>query len=239
MTDLLPGQDRMEAGALARLLSNALLFAGLMSFKGLSYRQLFHDSASSVKATLALTLVPVLALVPTLLQVGGWVDELLQRVLPMSAAEAQAFADMGRPSPGAFVLVCVLAPVLEEMLFRGVILRSFLKRYTPGVAIVHSAAIFGLAHLNVYQFAAGLIGGVALGWIYERTRSLWPCIALHAAYNVSVTLLAQSGIGSEADAPASTSFAWVALLSGGFGVAWLVKCLGWPGGTPAWGRTKQ
>ena len=81
------------------------------------------------------------------------------------------------------VTVCILAPVLEEMLFRGIILRSFLRQYRRSYAIVGSAALFGLAHLNIYQFAAGLVLGIVSGWLYERARSLWPCILLHAAYN--------------------------------------------------------
>lgn len=87
------------------------------------------------------------------------------------------------------VATCLLAPILEEMLFRGIILRSFLQQYSRWASIVGSAAIFGLAHLNVYQFVVGLVMGTALGWLYERSRSLWPCIILHAAYNSLASLL--------------------------------------------------
>src|SRR5256885_10235848 len=45
---------------------------------------------------------------------------------------------------------------------------------------------------NVYQFFGAMLLGLTLGWLYERTRALWPCIALHMSYNVAVTWLAQA-----------------------------------------------
>jgi membrane protease YdiL (CAAX protease family) len=132
---------------------------------------------------------------------------------------------MASVSPAALVMTCLMAPVLEEMLFRGIILRSFLKRYPPGVAIVHSAAVFGLAHLNVYQFFGAMLLGGFTGWLYERTRSLWPGIALHVGYNVAVTWLAQ------ADSSVDVSFGMVvaALLTSALAVTWLRRFLGVPG----------
>jgi membrane protease YdiL (CAAX protease family) len=73
------------------------------------------------------------------------------------------------------------------MLFRGVILRGFLRRYSRTFAILWSAALFGIAHLNLYQFMTAFAIGVVGGWLYERCRSLWPCILLHATYNSFVT----------------------------------------------------
>lgn len=89
------------------------------------------------------------------------------------------------------ISACVLAPVLEEMLFRGLILRGLLTRYPPSVAIIHSAALFGLAHLNIYQFTVGFSTGLLLGLAWQRTRSLWPCMLLHAGFNAGVVWMAQ------------------------------------------------
>jgi len=77
--------------------------------------------------------------------------------------------------------------VLEEMLFRGVILRGFLQHYPPGLAIAGSAIVFGLAHMNLYQFVVAFVIGGLSGWLYARTRSLLPSIVLHACYNGSLT----------------------------------------------------
>lgn len=217
-----PGLAEMEQAALGRLLANAVLFSALMSFKRLGYRELFHRPGASVLATVVFTVPAVLALVPALLVLGDWLQSLLIWLLPMSAWEQHAFEQMASLTPGALVLVCVLAPVLEEMLFRGVILRSFLRRYPRGVAITHSAGLFGLAHWNVYQFVGAMGFGLLAGWLYERTRSLWPCIALHAAYNTAVVLLAQ---GADPNAGFSPAGVMAALTSALLAAWWLRRCL--------------
>ncbi|HET9446709.1 MAG TPA: CPBP family intramembrane glutamic endopeptidase, partial [Steroidobacteraceae bacterium] len=74
-----------------------------------------------------------------------------------------------------------------EMLFRGVMLRAFLRQYSRTFAILWSATLFGVAHLNLYQMVTALAIGIVAGWLYERCRSLWPCILLHAAYNGFIT----------------------------------------------------
>jgi uncharacterized protein len=218
------GLGNDESAALARLMAHAALFSGLVAFTGLSYRALFHAGRASHGAVLGLTLLPVLALVPGLVVLEttllGWVEALV----PLSAWEQQAFESMSADTAGAIVMTCLLAPVLEEMLFRGVILRAFLQRYPRGVAIVHSAAIFGLAHMNLYQFIGGLTMGLIAGWLYERTRSLWPCITLHAAYNGSLTWLSlNTSAGTKPEA--SVGAAMLALAGALLASWWLKRCL--------------
>lgn len=218
------GLGRDEQAALARLVANAALFSGVVAFTGIGYRTLFHAGRASAGAVLGLTLLPVLALVPGLVVLEttlvGWVESLV----PMSAWEIEAFTAMAADTPGAILMACVLAPVLEEMLFRGVILRAFLERYPRGIAIVHSAGIFGLAHMNLYQFVAALTLGLITGWLYERTRSLWPCIALHAGYNSSLTWLAlQSSPGAGGEGAAGS--AGLALGAALMAALWLRRCL--------------
>ena len=164
---------RPKRRRLARWWRMPLCFSGLVAFVRLSYRQLFHDSPARVGATLGLTLLPGLAMVPGLVVIEGWISQWLTTLVPLSAWEARAFTEMSQPVPGMLLMVCVLAPVLEEMLFRGVILRAFLQRYSRGAAIAHSAGVFGLAHMNLYQFVAAFTLGLLAGWLYERTRSLW------------------------------------------------------------------
>jgi membrane protease YdiL (CAAX protease family) len=109
--------------------------------------------------------------------------------------------------------VCVVAPVVEEMLFRGVVLRSFLQQYDRRQAIWGSALLFAVAHLNIYQFVVALGMGLVLGWLYERSRSLIPCIALHAAYNTGTGVLAQAmGEGRDAAVASLPISVWAAAL---------------------------
>ena len=81
------------------------------------------------------------------------------------------------------VLAVVIAPLTEEFLFRGVILRGLLGRWKPGVAIMVSAVLFGLMHFNVAQQPIALMTGLVLGWLYVRTRSLGLCMLGHAIIN--------------------------------------------------------
>ncbi len=211
--------------ALVILLGNAVIFVALMQAKGTSYRDLLHPSRSSMGST-ALLIVPLVALlIPALLLICGGATDLLEQLLPLSRWEEQAFDRMLSGSLPAIVATCMLAPVLEEMLFRGIILRSFLLQYPRWAAIWSSALVFGFAHLNVYQFVVATLIGVLAGWLYERTRSLIPCIALHALYNSAAT--ASSAIARTGDAAFGTDAGeWVlALAVAAVGLAMLVRLL--------------
>ncbi|EPY2276712.1 CPBP family intramembrane glutamic endopeptidase [Clostridium sporogenes] len=77
----------------------------------------------------------------------------------------------------------IIAPIFEEILMRGIILEGFLNKYKPATAIIASALIFGLIHLNIPQFINATIAGLFLGIIYYKTRSLVLCIATHMLNN--------------------------------------------------------
>jgi len=88
-----------------------------------------------------------------------------------------------RPAGTLFLLVFV-APITEELLFRGLILRGLQIRHGDTRAVMLSAGLFALFHVNPWQMTgAFLIGGI-LGWWRVRTGSLVPCLLGHASYNV-------------------------------------------------------
>jgi len=80
----------------------------------------------------------------------------------------------------------VLAPIFEEIIFRGTILRGFLSNYSPKKAIIYSALIFGLFHLKPEQVWGAIIIGLFFGWIYYKTKSIGITIILHFIANFSV-----------------------------------------------------
>lgn len=202
------GLTDMQMGVLAAVLGNGCVFAVVMHFQKLTYRSLLHQSPTSAGATLMLVVPPVLLLVPALLLTLTSTLNLMMRIVPPSAWEEAMFSRMADGSIAAVLAVCVVAPLLEEMLFRGIVLRGFLQRYPRWQAIFMSALLFGAAHMNIYQFLVGLVMGTVLGWLYERTRSLIPCIALHAAYNITTLLLAEW-----LDAASPSRVLWLALLA--------------------------
>ncbi len=182
------------------LLGYGIVFSASLIYKNMSYRALFHSSPVSVAATLGVLTLPVLLVIPGIMMTVWTIDAVLQWAFPLSHWHQAMFERMMSNGVASVIAVCVLAPFLEEMLFRGVILRSFLCQYRPLTAILVSAAIFAAAHMNIYQFPVAFGVGVLSGWLYACTRSLWPCILLHAAYNSTVTWLYFSSDSIQIDA---------------------------------------
>jgi len=80
----------------------------------------------------------------------------------------------------------LLQPVAEEMLFRGIVLGSLLKGETkPWLAIGISTFIFSIIHLNFTQMISAAIFGMIMGWLFFKTRSLWPSIIIHSTNNLA------------------------------------------------------
>jgi uncharacterized protein len=89
---------------------------------------------------------------------------------------------------GAFMKVAVIAPVVEESIFRGVIMSGFMRNYPKSLAIFFSALLFALFHLNPWQFPATFVLGLLLGWLMVRTHNIFVCIAGHSINNLLVLL---------------------------------------------------
>lgn len=195
-----------QLNALTMLLANGALLAFVIHHRDTTYRDLLHPSRSSARSALLLLVPPVLLLVPAIVLLDEVLGAALEAAFPLSRWEEQAFEGMTQGNLGAVVATCVLAPVLEEMLFRGVLLRAFLVQQPRWAAIAYSALFFGVAHFNIYQVALAFWLGLLLGWLFERSRSLIPCIALHAAVNTWVVVY--SGLGAEhARGPEHTALA--------------------------------
>lgn len=93
----------------------------------------------------------------------------------------------------AVVVVCV-APIVEELIFRGVLLSGLMRYMSAGRAIAISAVIFGCMHLPDFGYAwypipALVILGALLAWIRLRSHSLWPAITMHATNNLVAVIL--------------------------------------------------
>ncbi|MBO4486030.1 MAG: CPBP family intramembrane metalloprotease [Prevotella sp.] len=89
-------------------------------------------------------------------------------------------------TPAGYVAIGLLAPLAEEMVFRGAILRVLLKvfdRRWHWLPIVISAVLFGAVHGNMAQFLHATLLGLLLGWMYYRTDSIVPGVVLHWVNN--------------------------------------------------------
>ena len=101
----------------------------------------------------------------------------------------KAFVDS--PLWDMIVSTCILAPLFEEFLCRGMMLRGMLTRMKPWKAIAWSAFLFALMHLNPWQSIPAFLIGLFLGWVYWRTHSLWATIFLHCLNNSLSTILSR------------------------------------------------
>lgn len=87
------------------------------------------------------------------------------------------------------VAVVVLAPIAEEAFFRGVAFNAWLRERGVRFAYIASAALFAAIHASLVSLLPIFALGLALAWVYRRTRSLLAPIAMHATVNgISVTL---------------------------------------------------
>ena len=127
-------------------------------------------------------------------QLGGVAIDLAGRRVGLTAHWTEWFdRDLAWGPPlvvGLTVLdTVVLTPVFEEIVFRGLVFATLRRRFgVPGAALL-SAGIFAIAHgYGVLGFATVFWSGLLWAWAYERTGSLLPSIASHAADNLMASL---------------------------------------------------
>jgi membrane protease YdiL (CAAX protease family) len=115
-------------------------------------------------------------------------DHTLRRRLENQAKDVTRAAHGGFQVAILFVFLVIGAPVVEELFFRGLLLRSLHRRYGAPAAVIGSALVFGLAHYELLQLPALILFGVVLAVLAERTGRLGPGIAAHAAFNAATVL---------------------------------------------------
>lgn len=116
----------------------------------------------------------------------GEINTAMDKVLPPPAWFWELFnkifeSDYG--VYGAILKVAIMAPIIEELIFRGVIMHGLMRNYSKFTAVFASALLFALFHLNPWQFPATFILGILLGILMLRTRNIYLCIMGHAFNN--------------------------------------------------------
>jgi hypothetical protein len=89
----------------------------------------------------------------------------------------------------ALLTTGLLVPVVEELLFRGVLLNWLRARLALWPAIALSSLLFGAVHLDAIGLVYTVPAGVLFAWLYVRSNSLYVAIAAHVAANVTVVVL--------------------------------------------------
>lgn len=124
----------------------------------------------------------------------GWLEELMG-----SMTGGRIWVD--------FLCVSIMAPLFEEWLCRGVILRGLLHKMKPVWAIVISAAFFAVIHMNPWQAIPAFMLGCLFGWVYYRTGSLKLTMLMHFTNNTMALVASHIPAWEEAEN-------WVDILGG-------------------------
>lgn len=106
---------------------------------------------------------------------------------------ARRLADRADDATGVVLLVLVTvvcAPIIEELFFRGLLMRSIENRFGPRWGLVLSSLAFGAVHFQLVQLPGLALAGLVFGFLAQRSGRLGPAIWAHAAFNgVAVAVL--------------------------------------------------
>ena len=137
----------------------------------------YNFSLSSLKIT-ALISISTIAI-----QIG--IATPIINLLPMPQYMQKMFLEFDTyKGPFSFIAIVIAAPVFEELIFRGIILDGLLQKYRPIESIVLSSILFGIVHLNPWQFIGAFTLGMFSGWIYYKTKNLSLSILIHSVNNL-------------------------------------------------------
>jgi uncharacterized protein len=105
-----------------------------------------------------------------------------------SVSYTDSFLEEGYSFIWPIVVICVEPAIFEELAFRGAIQSSLRQVLSPWEAILVSAMMFGILHLSLPSMPHLVTIGVVLGWLREKTGSLYPGMVMHFCHNLLVVL---------------------------------------------------
>lgn len=166
----------------------AMLYASAVSQRNMGFEPEYPLDNNNFGGRSGLSM----ALIASVMAISAaFVIEPVSMLLPeMSEATKMAMEQMLKgPVWIVLISVSVFAPFFEEWLCRGIILRGLLKKMKPGWAIVISALVFGLIHMNLWQAIPAFIIGAVLGYVYYKTGSLKLTMLMHCVNNTLSVIL--------------------------------------------------
>ena len=168
----------------------AMLYASAVSNRNMGFEPEYPLDNSNFGGRSGLSMALIVSVMAL---AAAFVIEPVSMLLPeMSEATKLAMEQMLKGPVWIVLLsVSVFAPFFEEWLCRGIILRGLLKKMKPGWAIVISALVFGLIHMNLWQAIPAFIIGTILGYVYYKTGSLKLTMLMHCVNNTISVILSR------------------------------------------------
>lgn len=182
LAGIVPGNERSYYVALC--LAAGLFFTGV----------LYHSFAEKVewKKNISGRGVAEALLIGLVLFVGlnFILSPLLGRIFHASDANYnQNVVKMFETPVATFIQVVVVAPLLEELIYRGFLLKRQLRYQKTMTAVLFTAGFFGLLHMNLVQGISAFAAGILLCMFYVKRESIFLCILAHSFYNGITFLL--------------------------------------------------
>ena len=220
LSRLTVSMDMITITSLAMVASTLVMSWHLVHF---GYVNLSEDKYKEIK-------LPVLGVSTIFIFAAMYVLNLAIEQAGIPNTMEDTFIDMSR-NPFGVLSIALLAPILEELLFRGAIQGRLQEAgLHPWHAILISSFIFGVVHMNPAQIPFAFLLGAMFGWLYYRTRSLLPGIIGHVLNNsiaaVNMILYGDATIEDQIENPL-TMWIWavVAIAIGCAAALWLDKNL--------------
>ncbi len=163
----------------------AILIGGLLALAWKKTDFCFHEIWKTEKTMTPGSFWKILVLflgVQGMLQIWVVLVEMVLNMLGLTALDAIESASGGGDTVSMFLYICLGAPIAEEILFRGLLLRS-LKPYGKGFAIFTTAFLFGIFHGNLIQTPFAFLVGVILGYVAVEYSIGWAMV-LHMINNL-------------------------------------------------------
>jgi len=178
-----------------------LVVSVLARVRGLTPEKAFGLSSPQPTRDVGRGAIVCLAIYPLLMGVSMLLENFLRRsgvsVPPQEVAKTLLMKQLWPEAAASMAIAVLVAPLLEEMVFRGFLLPAVIGRTGRVGAVVLSSALFGLLHAADHPFYAGPIFmlGLLLGWLYLRTGRLWVAVGCHGTFNALalVTMWLYSG----------------------------------------------
>lgn len=214
------------SSALASLLVLILLPMIFVRSVGVPLQATLGLRIFSLREFLLLTVLTLATALPV-----DWITGWNLELIPPPEGLAESMAELRPTSPlgwiAAVVVLCVVGPVGEELVFRGLLQRGAERIMGPRQAVLLAAALFAAVHLQPYFVAGLFVVGLMVGLVYQRTQSLLACIYVHGLYNLlSVASWAEEG--AEESSWTDGSFGPALALAGAVLAWWVLRQLSQP-----------
>ncbi len=179
-----------------------------IGFIGAAWLASRTQGTGSIRRDMRIAFRPIDLLIGPLIGVGGQIVLLPLLYLPLEPLIPNLQKQLSQPAkhltggfPGAdlaviAVLTVVVVPVVEEIFFRGLVLRGFVRLFgsagpvaAPVLGCIATGIAFGLAHFELLQLLGLAAFGVVLSVLAYRTGRLGPCIFAHATFNLLAVIV--------------------------------------------------